>query len=139
MPEASVQPEASTVSTGQTFRYVGNYVYGYSGTFEATGSSADMFNFTTGSGIIKGEFTFNGQIRFVVGSSGGHSVFRLSLNGAVVGLYKADTAQMDQPNQLFQKVIIPPFTKVRVEVISGEVTDNELLTSSFAGRVYGAE
>jgi len=139
MPETSVQPEASTVSIGQSFQYVQNYVYGYSGTFEASGSTADMFNFTTGSGIIKGEFTFNGQIRYAAGSAGGHSVFRLSLNGLIVGLYKADTAQMDQPNQLFQRVIIPPFTKVLVEVISGEVTATELLTATFSGRVYGAE
>jgi len=46
---------------------------------------------------------------------------------------------MDQPNQLFQKVIIPPNTRVLVEVISGEVTATELLTATFSGRVYGAE
>ena len=139
MTAADVQPSASVLSVGESFRYVGNYVYGYSGPFEASDTSADMFSFTTGSGIIKGEFVFNGQVRYVSGSAGGHSVFELQFNDFTIGVYKSDTAQMDQPNQLWQKVIIPPFTKVLVKCISGENTATELLTATFSGRVYGAE
>jgi len=113
----------------------GQHCYCNSGTFPANTANAVMFNFQTGSDAIKGEFTFNGQIYYVSGSAGGHSVFRISFNDIVIGLYKVDTAQMDQPNQLIQKVIIPPLTTVLVECISGEVSAVELLTSTFRGRV----
>jgi len=113
-----------------------NWAYAYSGTFEAKSTTAIMLDFQTPDNIVEGEFTFNGQIRYAAGSAGGHSVFQLSLNGNVVGLYKSDTAQMDQPHQLFQRVVIPPLTHVVVECISGEDTANELLTATFSGRVY---
>ena len=140
MPETDTTPvSASIATTGQSFRYIGNYVYGFSGTFEASNASADMFSFTTGSGIIVGEFTFNGQVRYVSGSAGGHSVFELQLNDLTVGVYKTETAASDMPSQLFQRVVIPPQTKVLVKCISGEDTSTELLTCLFHGRVYGAE
>jgi len=137
MAEAEgIPPTASVASVGQRLNYVGEWVYALSGPFEASDTSANMFSFTTGTGIIKGEFVFNGQVRYVSGSAGGHSVFELRFNDFTIGVYKSDTAQMDQPNQLFQKVIIPPFTEVLVKCISGENTATELLTATFSGRVY---
>jgi hypothetical protein len=114
-----------------------NWAYAYSGIFEASTANATMFDFQTPKGILKGEFTFNGQVRYIVGSSGGHSVFRISLNGQVVSITKCDTAGNDSPVQTFQKVVIPPNTRVLVECISGEDTANELLTATFSGRFYG--
>jgi len=113
----------------------GKHCYAYSGTFPASSTTAEMFNFKTGSEAIKGEFTLNGQIRYVAGSAGGHSVFQISFNDVVVHLTKCDTSGNDSPVQTFQKVIIPPLTTVVVDCISGEDTATELLTSTFRGSV----
>jgi len=127
---------ATFLGPNQGLSIAGEFAYAYSGAFEASTSSADMLSFSTGKEIIKGLFTFNGQVRFVSGSAGGHSVFELQYNGLTVGLYKSDTAQEGQPMQMFQEVIIPPLTRVLVKCISGEDTATELLTTTFSGRVY---
>jgi len=113
----------------------GKHCYAYSGTFPASTVSAEMFNFKTGNEAVKGEFTFNGQVRFIVGSAGGHSVFQISFNDIVVHVSKCDTSGNDSPVQTFQKVIIPPLTTVVVDCISGEDTATELITSTFRGKV----
>ena len=140
MTEADViQPSASIASTGKGIRYIQEYAYCFSGTFQASTSAATMLSFTSGSGVILGEFTFNGQIYYIDGTAGGHSVFKISFNGVIIHLTKCDTAGNDSPVQTFQRVIIPPNTSVLVECISSENNANELLTATFTGRVYGAE
>jgi len=114
----------------------GNQAYAYSGTFQASTTTAIMFDFQTPDHIVEGEFTLNGQIYYIDGSAGGHSVFKISFNGVVIHLTKCDTAGNDSPVQTFQKVIIPPNTKVVVECISSETNANELLTAVFSGKVY---
>ena len=135
MPEGVDYASSNVIAgTGLDLNYVQNRVYAYSGTFPASTASANMFDFQTGNKTIRGEFTFNGQIRFVSGSAGGHSVFELQLNGLTVGIYKSDTAQHDMPTQCYQKVVIPPYTHVLVKCISGEDTSTELLTATFVGK-----
>jgi len=129
--EASRRPELKRPTGG--LNQIGGYVYGYSGTFPASTTSAVLFSSVTSSEPIKGEFTFNGQIRYISGSAGGQSVFKISLNGQVVHITKCDTAGNDSPVQTFQKVVIPPYTSVLVECISGEDTANELITATFVG------
>ena len=140
MPETDTIPvSASIASTGLGIRYIGDYAYAYSGTFQAATSAATMLSFTTGSGFIVGEFTFNAQTRIAAAVSGGTSAFEVQFNDLVVSLAKVDSAAHDMPTQAFQKVIIPPFTKVQVQMISTEDTANELITVTFTGRVYGEE
>jgi len=127
---------ATFLGPNQGLSIAQEFAYAYSGTFEASSASVDMLSFHTGKEIIKGEFTFNGQVRYISGSAGGDSVFELQLNGLTVGIYKTDTANSDMPNQLFQRVILPPLTHVLVKCISGEDTATELLTTTFSGRVY---
>ena len=134
-----VQPSASVAATGLGIRYVGEFAYCFSGTFEAATAAATMFAFTSGSGVIVGEFTFNAQTRIGSAVEGGISAFEVQFNDLVVSLVKVDSAAHDMPTQAFQKLIIPPLTKVQVRVISAEDTANELLTATFSGRVYGAE
>jgi len=115
----------------------GNQAYAYSGTFQASTSTAIMFDFQTPDHVVEGEFTLNGQVYYVSGSAGGHSVFKISFNGVVVGLYKTVTTDSgDMPVQCYQKVVIPPNTNVVVECISGENTSTELLTAVFSGKVH---
>jgi len=134
---APIQPEASVVRVGLGIRYVGEYCYAFSGILPASTSSQDMFSFTSGSGVIVGVFTMNGQARFLSPTSGGYTTFELVFNDLIIGCYKVNTVDHRMPNQNYQKVIIPPFTKVLMRCLSGEDNVAEDITASLTGRVYG--
>ena len=56
---APIQPEASVATTGLGIRYIGDYCYAYSGVIDLVGASTEtQLEFTTGSGLISGEYTF---------------------------------------------------------------------------------
>ena len=95
-----------------------------------------MFDFQTPDQVVEGEFTFNGQTRYLQPGLGGYSAFQISFNGNIVHISKCDTGNNDTPTQTFQKVVIPPNTDVVVECLSGEDTANELLTAVFSGKVH---
>jgi hypothetical protein len=134
-----VQPEASVVQVGLGIRYVDEFCYAFSGILPASTSSQDMFSFTSGSGVIVGVFTMNGQSRFLSPTSGGYTTFELVFNDLIIGNYKVNTDSHDMPNQNYQKIIIPPFTKVVLRCMSSEDNVAEDITASLTGRVYGAE
>ena len=80
MPETDTIPvSAGIASTGKGIRYIGDHCYAYSGTFQAATSAATMLSFTTGSGFIVGEFTFNAQTRIAAAVSGGTSAFEVQV------------------------------------------------------------
>jgi len=141
MTEASVQPEASIVSTGFGLRYVGNWVYAYAGLFDSSTSEFEMLNFTAGSGIIVGEFILNGSILFTSDVHlGGNTGYKIEFNEEEISTVKADTTGDNPvPVSLTQKVIIPPFTKVVLTCVGGENSATERVSAYFVGRVYGAE
>jgi len=133
-------PDASVASTGLTLRYIGARAYGFSGTHGNTTAGETLFDFTSGSGYIEGEFTLNGAIRFAYAENGSNTAWQLSFNGEVVALYVTNTSTTAGrgESQGFQRVIIPPFTRVVLEADSDENNAAELLTATFHGRVYKA-
>ena len=136
MAEASVTPEASTVSTGKGLRYIGEHAYAYSGQ-TAAGADADasLLDFTTGSGYIVGQFQFSYAPDTLQSAD---CRYRIKLNGEIVIQYwdEADIREDANPHQ-FLPMIIPPFT--RVETIANMVgVASQLMCSTFSGRVYGA-
>ena len=139
--EASVQPEASTASTGLGIRYIGNWAYALSGTFTAHTPAFTMLEFTTGAGYIDAYFNLNGQIRFTLDiAQGGNCGFQISFNDEIVGQTVADTVGTGiGGSPMFQRLIIPPLTLVKVEGVSAEINAQETMTCSMRGRVYGAE
>jgi len=114
-------------------------VYGFSGTHGNTTAGETLFDFTSGSGLIVGEFTLNGAVRFAYANNGAITAWQLSFNDQVVILCKTESVDGDTPMQAFQKVIIPPFTRVVLQADSEEDNAAELLTATFTGRVYGVE
>ena len=139
--DASVQPEASTVSTGSGLRYVGNRVYAYSGTFTASVSTQTCLEFTTGSGIIVGDFFYSGGVNYVAANlgDGQNTGYRLTLNGEIASIVKLSSITESMPTTATLKVILPPFTIVQLEILSSADSGGQLSTCSFSGRVYGAE
>jgi len=136
MPEGVGYASSNVVaSAGLELNYVGNHVYAFSGTFASATSAFTMLDFTTGAKTIKGLFAFNGQIRFDSSvSAGGYSGYQVSFNGIIVALAKTDTTNNDMPIKGWEKVIIPPYTNVKVEGVSGEATATELMTVVFTGK-----
>jgi len=73
----------NTPSTGLTINYLGNgYWGGWSGEIEITNTEADMFNFRTGTKIIKALFSFYPDYAELAG--GKKAGFILELNNEVV-------------------------------------------------------
>ena len=57
MPETDVIPtSASVASTGLGIRYIGDYAYCLSGTFDANTNQQTVLDFTSGAGFIRAEF-----------------------------------------------------------------------------------
>ena len=144
MPQTDVIPtSASIASTGLNLRYIGNWVYGYSGTFLANGdNNQTVFEFTSGSGAIVGEFECMGAVDATnkdLIANGKHTAYTLSFNDVAVSILKISTTDEDMPSKVFQKVIIPPFTEVKLIVLSSGGSSTEKTTATFTGRVYGAE
>ena len=142
MPHTDTTPvSASIASPGLGIRYVGNYAYAYSGTFSASTSSQTCLEFTTGSGIIVGQFFMSGGVNYVAANLGDGQVtgYRLTLNGEIVSIVKIASITEAMPTIAKEKVLLPPFTLVQLEILSSANSASQLSTCSFSGRVYGAE
>ena len=137
MTEADViQPSASIASPGLGLRYIGNWVYGYSGAVGADDSETDLINATSGSGIIVAQVMF----RYVgITPEGDNYVYRIRLNGEMVLSYLVDQSLENYAARHLAPIIIPPFTGVRLtaeNTTDGSTHDQAALLT---GRVYGAE
>jgi len=140
MPQTDAIPvSASVASTGKGIRYIGNWVYAYSGLIAIGQASPEtsMLNFDTGSGIIKGTIqAAQGNER-----SDNDMRFTISFNGDIVAqlLHGGDTQYWAGSFDNGMLIIVPPFTTVKItgyNLTSGTTRDS---VATFTGRVYGAE
>jgi hypothetical protein len=131
---APVQANASVAATGLGIRYVGDYCYAYNNLGAST-ASANIFEFTTGSGVIVGNIELNPQFNYSNGATG-FTRLRIKFNEALIGLLFQESSDFYRSHM---NLIIPPLTEVVVEVISSEDTAAEIITVGFTGRVYGTE
>ena len=137
--EASVQPEASTASTGLGIRYIGQHCFALSGTFSASTNPQTTLEFTTGAGYIVGRFQFSGMFdpaTAAIGSTGGCLI---TFNGIDTLILKVDGTEEDMPSFSFEDVIIPPFTSVKAVIDSSSNDADRVGTVNLSGRVYGVE
>jgi len=139
MTEASVQPEASIVSVGFGLRYVGNWVYAYSGQVTALTSKQTVIETTSGSGIIVCRIQFNGFNHENVPGDGANGMATISFNDINVSILRSESGQEDAPYSVYEKFVIPPFTKVKVTVDADSESTSYFGSVNLVGRVYGAE
>jgi len=130
-----IPTSASVTSTGPGIRYIGNWVYGYSGTVAVSGSIGSLLDFTTGAGLIVGSVELHGSYAQI----GQNQLrFRVQLNGeTVIDTYwdaTLDATFIDYPTAL----IIPPFTRCEVDMAQASGSDKDMQIT-LTGRVYGAE
>jgi len=132
MPHTDVIPtSASTASTGKGIRYIGKWAYAYSGS-SAPGSGPTTFlEFTTGSGLIVGKFELNADY---AGIGGNNLQIEIYFNDLKL-VQERDVGNDFVPGDTSYDVIIPPFTKVQIDLGAASGT----ASVNFTGRVYGAE
>jgi len=139
MTEASVQPEASTVSTGPSIRYIGNHVYAYNNV-EAAVSDTAVLDFVTGAGYIVGTIQFNGYIQATNPATGSIGTCNVKFNGLTVINFKIETeVENNSPHSVAEDILIPPLTSVEVSLRSTQAESTQIATVGIVGRVYGAE
>lgn len=135
MVEASVTPEASTVSIGKGIRYIGNYVYAYSGGLLVASSAGEvtLLEDVSGSGVIVGDYQF-----FYGVSSTNEFLYRMYFNGVVGMSYHVTNLRESTPDVKIG-VIIPPLTKIKLTAENLTSDTGRLQSATLIGRVYGAE
>ncbi len=140
MTEADdIQPSASIASIGTSIRYVGNWVYAYSGGKQINGGSQVLhLDFTSGSGIIVGQFLFSGPNLPANLPTGQTALFRIKFNNEIVNLIKVETVSEDMPSILVMPIVIPPVTRVVIQAENGDSTAGMVTSCNLTGRVYGA-
>jgi len=126
-------PDASTASTGLGLRYLGNWIYGYSGAVGADDSETDLINAISGSGIIVAEVMF----RYAgINPEGDNYVYRVRLNGQMILSYLVDQTLENYAARHLAPVIIPPFTEIRLTAENTTDTSTHSQAALLTGRVY---
>ena len=95
----------------------------------------------TGKGYIIAKFQCNGATADINASTIGNgnvTVFTIKFNGVIVARLKTETATEDMPSTIENELIIPPYTNITVDTISGESDNNLTPTVNIVGRIYDA-
>jgi len=133
-----VQPEASVVQTGLGISYIGEHAYANAGSIAAD-VVGTVLDFTTGSGYVNGTFTFSGFLDQDNPAAGLRGTCIVYFNDLIVTSAASDfdSGNMVTPAQM--PMLIPPFTKVKVIIYANSASADYHATTTFLGRVYGAE
>ena len=129
-------PDASIASTGKDIRYLGNHVYGLSGSFAFTDSAAYGLEFTSGSGYIKAAIYFGYH-----NPSGDNIETHVLFNNILVFNAESNSSYSGDFQNGFAnlRIIIPPFTKVQVGAINVSGATERDGTLVLSGRIYGVK
>jgi len=121
----------SFVGPQEALELVGDHAYAYAN-LPASTTSATAFDFISGNYYFVGKIELNPQLEYANGSVGTCRI-RIKLNGAVVGLMIVEATDWFRSAM---SLIIPAYTQVTVEVVSGEDTATEIITLGLTGRIY---
>ena len=131
MPETDTIPvSASVASTGLGIRYIGDYVYAYSGMVPgAIANETTYLEFQTGTGLIQGEVA--------VGSTNETTRKTVYIYFNDILILQQDIDNNYAWNNKFN-FTIPPLTKVKITLKLG-ADDGMSSWFTLNGRVYGEE
>ena len=125
----------SFTGPAEALEIVGDHGYAYSGNQGINTSAVTALSFTSGNFYLVGKIYCNGGV--TAGSAAGNiSVFDLSFNGTSVGLLRTHTGSDDNPDTVYNDIIIPPYTEVKVTVTSGGVDAAILTTVLLTGKIF---
>jgi len=128
MPEGIPYSSSNvTAGTGLELNYLGRHCFAYSGTFNP-GSGETFLSFQTGSGYIVGIVEVNADW---AGTGGNNMVVEIYLNEVRV-VFEQDVGNDYVPGDTEFKLIIPPYTNVKVDLTGASAKAN----ANFTGKVY---
>ena len=120
--------------------YILDRCYGYSGSVQTDTTTQTLLEFTTGNVLIVGEITCVGATANNGAgiTAGAISVFTLSFNGGEIARFKSDTRSASDwgPPSSTYPIIIPAYTEVKLEVLSGDATAGMFTTCLIAGQTF---
>jgi len=136
MPEG-IPYASSNVVAGASLdlSYVGEFVFGYSGTFGASIAEQTLLDTVSPADIIIGEFQYNQPVNPAAPQSDETSAVQIKFNGVTISIMKVHEGT-GMTGSVTQKVVIPPYTKIEATC---ESTDNQatfLSTLTFVGKRY---
>jgi len=129
----------SFTGPAQALEILGNHGYAYSGQFPTSDAQTltDMISFTSGNFYFVGQWTVVGSVNKDGGSGTGTiDQFYLSFNGTTIQSLKTDTGEEDQPGTFTVPIIIPSYTIVTCEGVSGLNNPNWVISQTLTGRIY---
>jgi hypothetical protein len=132
----NVSGGSNPAGTGSGLNYIGNHCYAYSGATESSTGGNTMLNFTTGSEYIRAKLTCNPSTKYADVDSA-PAAFQLTMDGQIVGAIKFDNNASDTGGNYWEvNMIIPPYTKIEVEMDSTTDDGTYVGTAILEGRVY---
>ncbi len=110
-----------------------SWCYAYSGTVSVNNETKTALEFSTGAEVINAKFTYGINLSALYTSK--HIGFIITMNGSVImKTILQDNTQEGVDNDPV-RLIIPPFSKIKIESITDSATDNETY-AIITGRVY---
>jgi hypothetical protein len=136
MPEGISYTSQNVASVGKELNYIGNHAYAYSGAQTSASSEQTLLEFQSGSNTVVGRITCTGGIpnNGEGVASGVISAFTLTLNGIEITRMKTETLQEDSPTFTEYPILIPPYTSVKLIVISNGTVGKT--SAIIVGKVY---
>jgi len=121
---------ASQTIVGPDLQYTqdNKHCFAYSGTFNPTTSPSRFLDFLSGAGYIVGQLEVNADW---AGTGGNNVVVEVYFNDIRI-IFEQDVANDFVPGDATYKLIIPPHTKVQIDLTGSTAKAN----ANFTGRVY---
>lgn len=126
----------SFTGAAEALEIVGDHCFGFSGTFEASTTAADMFSFTSGNYYAVIQLQCNGYINLAAIGGGALGAWEVKLNDSTVSLLKVTGSDETSPYTTTQDMIIPPYTQMTVSCTSTANDSSFLTTATITGRIY---
>jgi len=126
----------SFTGPAEALEIIGDHCFAYSGTFPASTTAADMFNFTTGNYYAVIQLQCNGYINLAAIGGGALGAWEVKLNESTVAFLKVTGSDETSPYVTTQDMILPPYTKMELECTSTANDSSFLTTATIFGRIY---
>ena len=121
----------------RSLEYIGDFAYAMSGPIQInSGANTVHLEFTTGSNLVVGEFSFFGGALPGNTPTGTLTIFRIRVNGTAVNYIKCETVSEDMPSVITIPFLITPYTEIQVAAENGDSTAGMFVETNFVGRVY---
>ena len=126
----------SFTGPAEALEIIGDHAYAYSGNFGALDTDQTLLQFQSGNFYFVGQIFVSGPCDPTGLGNGAISAFQLNLNDVLIWNIKIDTTEEDSPSFAVVPVIIPPYTEVKLTVISILEDSGRVTSSNITGKIF---